>query len=82
MCKYWSEAGPAEFGPLVVELLETKEYTGVIGNSFSLRNKNAKVNLKPTLVYKLLVLYFVTKIMRVRHGKYSSDEIVAIIDSI
>ncbi len=32
-----------EFGPLVVELLETIEYTGVIGNSFTLRKKNSKL---------------------------------------
>ena len=52
MVQYWPEAGPMEFGPLVVEVLETNEYTGVIGHSFTLRNQNSKVKIneiKPDL---------------------------------
>ncbi|XP_071800236.1 receptor-type tyrosine-protein phosphatase mu-like [Asterias amurensis] len=44
MVQYWPEAGPMEFGPLVVELLETNEYTGVIGHSFTLRNQNSMLD--------------------------------------
>ncbi|XP_033636915.1 receptor-type tyrosine-protein phosphatase T-like isoform X2 [Asterias rubens] len=44
MVQYWPEAGPMEFGPLVVELLETNEYTGVIGHSFTLKKKNSKLD--------------------------------------
>ncbi|XP_022101762.1 receptor-type tyrosine-protein phosphatase T-like isoform X2 [Acanthaster planci] len=42
ICRYWPEDGPFELGPLVVELLQTKQYKGVIGRTFSLRHVRAK----------------------------------------
>ena len=48
MCRYWPEDGPTEFGPLVVEPLETTEYKGVTGGTFSLKNKDEEVTLKNT----------------------------------
>ncbi|XP_022087874.1 receptor-type tyrosine-protein phosphatase epsilon-like, partial [Acanthaster planci] len=42
MARYWPEEGPVEFGPLVVELLQTTTSKGVIVHTFSLTNKNVK----------------------------------------
>ena len=45
---YWPEEGaPAEFGPLVVELVETKDYGGVTGRTFTLKNMKREVYRKP-----------------------------------
>ena len=48
MACYWPEEGaPAEFGPLVVELVETKDYGGVTGRTFTLKNMKREVYRKP-----------------------------------
>ena len=44
MACYWPEEGaPAEFGPLVVELVETKDYSSIIGRTFTLKNMKKEV---------------------------------------
>ncbi|XP_038048243.1 receptor-type tyrosine-protein phosphatase delta-like [Patiria miniata] len=42
MSRYWPEEGPIEFGSLLVKLLQTTQYKGVTGRTFSLRNNKAK----------------------------------------
>ena len=48
MACYWPEEGaPAEFGQLVVELVETKDYGGGTGRTFTLKNMKREVYRKP-----------------------------------
>ncbi|XP_022109752.1 receptor-type tyrosine-protein phosphatase kappa-like isoform X2 [Acanthaster planci] len=43
MCRYWPEQGTIDFGPLLVELIGIKEYSGITERNFTLRNTKTKV---------------------------------------
>ena len=62
MACYWPEEGaPAEFGPLVVKLVETRDYGGVTGRTFTLKNLKKRVNPKTlTTFYVWLKCYLLS----------------------